>query len=120
MTEVIAEHKVKQSVVNVLLIVQRQLFLSLCDGELLAVVNEYRLDRLNLCLLDSLYESALLVAVGLDRSDGRLVDLLLQGVNTLDLKDGSIAVCEEAVGKVHNLLLCQLRYAVQVTYLLFP
>ena len=120
MTEIIAEHKVEQTIFYVLLIIQRQLFLSLCDGEILAVVYEYRLDRLHLCLLDSLYIIALLVAVGLYRSDGWLVYLLLQRVYTLNLEDSSIAVGEESVGKVHNLLLSHLRNAVQVTYLTFP
>ena len=105
LSEVIIEDEVEQAVSVVLHIIQWQLLLGLGDGEVLLEVDELRLDGLHLGVLDVLDERAHQVAVGRDGGDGRLVDLLLQAVDTLALEHGDIAIGEEAVGKGHQLRL---------------
>ena len=77
LSEFIAERELEEAVFLVLYIINGQAFLGLCDSEILLEINKLRLDRLYLSVLNSLYEGTLLVAVGLNRRDGRLINLLL-------------------------------------------
>ena len=84
------------------------------------IVDEFRLDGLDLRILDVLHKLTHHVAIGGDGRDGRLVNLLLQGVSALFLEDSGIAVGEETVGKGHNLCLGHLRNTVHAMCLLLP
>ena len=68
-------------------------------------------------LLDELTH---LVTVGLNRGDGRLVDLFLGGVDALLLEDSDITLRKEPVGKINQFLLGNLRDAVDLAYFLLP
>ena len=120
LSEVIEEHEVKQAVGLVLQIIERQFLLGIQDGDILFQVYEMRQNRLHLRILDSLHKGTLLITIGLDRGDGRLVDLLLQTVDALLLEDGDIALGKELVGKVYQLLLGDLRDTVDALHLLLP
>ena len=78
------------------------------------------MNRLHLTELDILHKLTHVVTIRGYRGDGRLVDLLLQGIDTLTLEDGGIAVRKETIGEIHDILLRQLRHTVEKTGLLRP
>ena len=87
----------------------------------LLVVHEYRLDRLDLRVLYLGEELALRVAVGHDRRDLRGCDLLLVGVFAFTLVDDGITFGAEVfVGPVHDVLLGDLRHAVELLHFVGP
>ena len=120
LSEIIVEHQIEEAILLVLHVIERQIFFGFQDGEILFQVYEMRQDRLYLRILNSLHKGTLLITISLDRGDDRLVDLLLQTVDALLLEDGNIAIGEELVGKGHQLLLRDLRDAVDTFHLLFP
>ena len=61
------------------------------------------MDGLHLGVLHLTHEVAHQVTVGGNRCDGRLVNLLLRGINTLLLVNGDIVVGKEAIGEINNL-----------------
>ena len=78
------------------------------------------MDGFYLSILDISHECTLLVAIGRNRGDGRLVDLLQSRVNTLFLIHHDIAIGKETIGEINNLLLGNLGDAVNLSYLLLP
>ena len=120
LSEVETVRELEEPVGVVLHIHQGQSLLGLGEGHILLEVHELRLDGLYLSILNGLHKSTLLVTVGLDRGDGRLVDLLLQRVNTLTLIHHSIAIGKELVGEVHKILLRDLRDTIEFAYFVFP
>ena len=120
MTELIAEGEVKQTIGGILYIEQRQFTLGLGNRQSLIEVHELRMDGLHLAELDILHELTHEVTVRWNRGDGRLVDLLLQGIDTLTLEDSSIALGEETVSEIHDILFRELRHTLYTTGLLCP
>ena len=119
-TEIVHEVKLEEVVLLVLYVVNRLLLLCSSASEVLFVVEEYRLYRLHLRLLNLLHQSALQVAVRRYRRDSRLLYLLLCRVFALTLVDDGVAVGEVALGEVHNLLLCDACDAVEALHLRLP
>ena len=99
MTEFIAEREIEETVGGVLLVEQRETVLCLAYGKVFLEIEEYRLYRVNLSILNILYELADLIAVGWDSRNSRFVNLLLERIHALCLEHGDIAVGEETVGK---------------------
>ena len=119
-TEIVHEVKLEEVVLLVLYVVNRLLLLCSSASEVLFVVEEYRLYRLHLRLLDLLHQCALQVAVRRYRRDSRLLYFLLCRVFALTLVDDGVAVGEVALGEVHNLLLCDACDAVEALHLRLP
>ena len=118
--EVILVGELEQVVQIVVLVEQRQLLAGLAHGHLLAVVHKLRLDGLDGLAQDVAHEVALLVAVGGDGGDGRLVNLLGGGVLAHALVHAHEVVVQVAVGKGHDLVLGHTGHAVEFAYLLGP
>lgn len=105
-------HQVEQPGGLVLLIEDGDAGLCLELAHVFLEIHEYGLDGFHLRGLNLLQESARGVAVGGDRRDGWLGNLLLVGVFTLVLVDHChILVAEDAVGEVHDVLLADLAEA---------
>ena len=120
-TEVILVGQGEQVVQIVVLIKQRQLLAGLAYGHLLAEVHKLGLDGLDDFAQDVAHKVALLVAVGGNRGDGGLVNLLLGGVNAHALvHTHEVVVQQVAVGKCHNLVLGHASHAVEFAHLLGP
>jgi len=85
------------------------------------VIDEYGFDRLHLRGLYLGEEFALRVAVGHDRGDLRCCDLLLVGVFALAFVDDGVTFGTEVfVGPLHDVLLGDLRHAVEPCDLVGP
>ena len=104
----------REDVVGFVLLIQHvDALLRLELRHVLLVVHEYRLDRLDLRVLYLGEELALRVSVGHDRGDLRGGDLLLVGIFALALVDDGVTLgAEVLVGPVHDVLLGDLRHAV--------
>ncbi len=90
-------------------------------GHFLGEVHEHRLDRGDRRVLDLGQELALLVAVGLDRSDCRGGDFLDVLVLADALIDSHITVGSKMfVRPVHNLLLCDFLKSLHPQGIVFP
>ena len=76
------------------------------------------MDRLHLTELDILHKLTHVITIRGNWGNGRLVDLLLQSIDTLTLKDSGIAISKETIGKIHDILLRKLRHTVEKTSLL--
>ena len=120
MSEVVAEREVEKSVGGILLVEQRKSGFCLAYGEIFLEIEEHRLYRINLGILNVLYKLADLIAVGRDGCNCWLVNLLLERIHALFLKYGDIAISKETVGKCHNLFLRHATQAVEFLYGLFP
>ena len=120
LTKLIAVGQREQAVGVVLHIVKRQTLLGLRDGHVFLEVHELRLYRIHLRVLDILHKLTHLVAVGGDRCDSRLVNLLLQRVNTLCLVNGHVAVGEEVIGEINDFLFGNLRDSVDKSHFILP
>ena len=100
------EAKCKEVVCFVLLVENRKTLLCCCLGKVALVVNKLWLDRGCLGVYNLLEEVTLLVVVGWDWSDSRLLNLLNSSVVTLLLVDTSEVVTEELISKLYYLSLC--------------
>ena len=100
------EAKCKEVVCFVLLIENRKTFLGCCLGKVALVVNKLWLDRSCFGVYNLLEEVTLLVVVGWDWSDSRLLNLLNSSIVTLLLVDTSEVVTEELISKLYYLSLC--------------
>ena len=90
-------------------------------GHILGEVHEHRLDRSDLSVLDLGQELALVVTVGLDRSDGGSCDLLDVFVLSDAFIDSHITVRSEIfVGPVHNLLFCDFLQPLHLECVILP
>ena len=117
------EHILQREVVGsgVLLVEHLDTRLRLEAVHILLEIDKARLDRLHLRRCNSLEEVALSVAVGYDRSDLGLSDLLLVGILTLTLvDDGVVLLTQLLVSETHNVLLSDLRQAVEYLNLVLP
>ena len=120
MTEVETKHEIEQLVVGILLIQEGQALLNLSNGDITIEIEELRLNRLYLSILDIRHKTAYLVTIGGNWRDGRLVNLLLKGVNTLLLEDSGITIGKETAGEVDNLLLCHAGNTLRLTDMMLP
>ena len=120
MTELITEGQSKQTIGGILHIEQRQLTLGLSDGQSLVEIHKLGMNGLHLTVLDILYKLTHKVAVRRNRGDSGLIDLFLQRIHTLTFKYGSIAIGEETVGEIHDILFRKLRHTFKTTGLLCP
>ena len=100
------EAKCKEVVCFVLLIENRKTLLCCCLGKVTLVVNKLWLDRSCLGVYNLLKEVTLLVVVGWDWSDSRLLYLLDSSIVALLLVDTSKVVTEEFISKSNNFSLC--------------
>ena len=100
------EAKCKEVVCFVLLIENRKTLLCCCLGKVTLVVNKLWLDRSCLGVYNLLKEVTLLVVVGWDWSDSRLLYLLDSSIVALLLVDTSEVVTEEFISKSNNFSLC--------------
>ena len=100
------EAKCKEVVCLVLLIENRKTLLCCCLGKVTLVVNKLWLDRSCLGVYNLLKEVTLLVVVGWDWSDSRLLYLLDSSIVALLLVDTSEVVTEEFISKSNNFSLC--------------
>ena len=114
------EAKCEEVVACVLLIENRQALLGCCLRKVTLEINKLWLNRSCLGIYNLLEEVTLLVVVGWDWSDSRLLNLLNSGVVTLLLIDACEVVTEELIGKTHNLCLGQLRYTSEFINFLLP
>ena len=120
MSEVVAEREVEKTVGSILLVEQRKSGFCLADGKVFLEIEENRLYRVNLGVLNILYKLANLIAVGRDGCNCWLVNLLLERIHALCLEYGDIAISKETVGKCHNLFLRHATHTVEFLYCLFP
>ena len=100
------EAKCKEVVCFVLLIENRKTLLCCCLCKVTLVVNKLWLDRSCLSVYNLLKEVTLLVVVGWDWSDRRLLYLLNSSIVALLLVDTSEVVTEEFISKSNNFSLC--------------
>ena len=119
-TEVVVEAQREASVLGVLDIDVGQLLLRLAKREVALEVDEARLDGLHVRILDVLHELAHQVAVGRNRCDLRLVNLLQRLVLALTLQHRHVVLTEVAASEVDHLLLGDAGDAVEIAHLLLP
>ena len=106
-SEVVTEHQCEESVLSVLLVEQWQTFLGLAHREVFLEIEETRLNRCHMRILDFIQEGTRHVAIGRYRSNLWFLDFLLCVVCTDFLIDAYIVVVEIAIGEIDNVLLRQ-------------